>query len=217
MWIVYCTTYTVHCWYIFFICEILVGIAYQFYPEESYYYLFFLLLCHHKTLGTIRRVVNKWQWLTAWLTFFSHWLVSCVLLIFSSTMVMRLTCRFWALNIWESLSQSCVCSAVFCPFQIDGFGFVCVNLKDAYFHFPMMFFFFCCSSASDFIRKLLHFSFLSQTYQFKVPPFGLSLAPHVFTRYVHASLSLQLTHKNLTWCQPQLTSLRVAHILGACN
>lgn len=142
MWIVYCTTYTVHCWYIFLICEILVGIAYQFYPEESYYYLFFLLLCHHKTLGTIRRVVNKWQWLTAWLTFFSHWLVSCVLLIFSSTMVMRLTCRFWALNIWESLSQSCVCSAVFCPFQIDGFGFVFVYLKDAYFHFPMMFFFF---------------------------------------------------------------------------
>ncbi len=29
--------------------------------------------------------------------------------------------------------------------------------------------------------------------------------------------SLQLTHKILTWCQPQLALLRAAHISGACN
>lgn len=57
--------------------------------------------------------------------------------------------------------------------------FVSVDLKDAYFHVPI----------AIHHRKFLRFSFLNQAYQFKVLPFGLSLAPRVFTRCVSAALS----------------------------
>lgn len=57
--------------------------------------------------------------------------------------------------------------------------FVSVDLKDAYFHVPI----------AVHHRKFLRFSFLNQAYQFKVLPFGLSLAPRVFTRCVSAALS----------------------------
>ncbi|KAK3562325.1 hypothetical protein QTP86_033390 [Hemibagrus guttatus] len=57
--------------------------------------------------------------------------------------------------------------------------FVSVDLKDAYFHIPI----------AVHHRKFLHFSFQNQACQFKVLPFDLSLAPHVFTRSVSAALS----------------------------
>ncbi|KAL0149855.1 hypothetical protein M9458_054903, partial [Cirrhinus mrigala] len=57
--------------------------------------------------------------------------------------------------------------------------FVSVDLKDAYFHVPI----------AVHHRKFLRFSFQNQAYQFKVLPFSLSLAPHVFTRCVSAALS----------------------------
>lgn len=50
--------------------------------------------------------------------------------------------------------------------------FTSTDLKDAYFHVLIV----------PNHRKLLRFSFKNQVYQFKVLPFGLSLAPHVFTR-----------------------------------
>lgn len=61
-----------------------------------------------------------------------------------------------------------------------GDWFVSVDLKDAYFHVPI----------ALHHRKFLRFSFLGQAYQFKVLPFGLSLAPRVFTRCMNAALSL---------------------------
>lgn len=69
-----------------------------------------------------------------------------------------------------------------CSPVCDGRRLVCicfVDLKDAYFHVPI----------AVHHRKFLRFSFLNQAYQFKVLPFGLSLAPRVFTRCVGAALS----------------------------
>ncbi len=62
---------------------------------------------------------------------------------------------------------------------MKGDWFVSVDLRDAYFHVPI----------ALHHRKFLRFSFQGQVYQFRVLPFGLSLAPRVFTRCMSASLS----------------------------
>lgn len=61
----------------------------------------------------------------------------------------------------------------------QGDWFTSIDLKDAYFHVPI----------APHHRRFLRFAFLGQAYQFRVLPFGLSLAPRVFTRCVAAALS----------------------------
>lgn len=56
--------------------------------------------------------------------------------------------------------------------------FTSVDLKDAYFHVPV---------ARDH-RRFLRFAFQGRVYQYCVLPFGLSLAPRVFTRCVQIAL-----------------------------
>lgn len=57
--------------------------------------------------------------------------------------------------------------------------FTSIDLKDAYFHVPV----------ARHHRQFLRFAFEGQAYQFRVLPFGLSLAPRIFTRCVAAALS----------------------------
>uniref|UniRef100_UPI0037E7B013 uncharacterized protein n=1 Tax=Semicossyphus pulcher TaxID=241346 RepID=UPI0037E7B013 len=57
--------------------------------------------------------------------------------------------------------------------------FTSIDLKDAYFHVPI----------APHHRQYLRFAFEGQAYQFKVLPFGLSLAPRVFTRCMQAALA----------------------------
>ena len=57
--------------------------------------------------------------------------------------------------------------------------FTSVDLKDAYFHVPI---------ARDH-RRFLRFAFQGSVYQYCVLPFGLSLAPRVFTRCVQCALA----------------------------
>ena len=57
--------------------------------------------------------------------------------------------------------------------------FTSIDLKDAYFHVPIA----TCH------RQFLRFAFEGRAYQFKVLPFGLSLAPRVFTRCMRAALA----------------------------
>lgn len=63
---------------------------------------------------------------------------------------------------------------------MKGDWFMSIDLKDAYFHIPIV----------PHHRKFLCFSFESQAYQFRVLPFGFSLAPRVFTRCMTARVSL---------------------------
>lgn len=57
-------------------------------------------------------------------------------------------------------------------FIAEGDWFTTVDLTDAYFHIPI----------AKHHRKFLRFSFKNGSYQFRVLPFGLALAPCVFTR-----------------------------------
>ena len=59
-----------------------------------------------------------------------------------------------------------------------GAWFITIDLKEAYFHVPI---------AVEH-RQFLRFSFLHKTYQFRVLPFGLSLAPRVFTKFIQVAL-----------------------------
>ncbi len=54
-----------------------------------------------------------------------------------------------------------------------------VDLKDAYFHVPI----------APHHRHFLRFHFEGKTFQFNVLPFGLSLAPRVFSKVVQAALA----------------------------
>ena len=56
--------------------------------------------------------------------------------------------------------------------------FTAIDLKDAYFHVPI----------APHHRQFLRFAFEGRAYQFRVLPFGISLAPRVFTRFVAAAL-----------------------------
>ncbi|XP_049321018.1 uncharacterized protein LOC125781314 [Astyanax mexicanus] len=57
--------------------------------------------------------------------------------------------------------------------------FTTLDLKDAYFHIPI----------AAVHRRFLRFAFQNRTYQYRVLPSGLSLAPRVFTRCMAAALS----------------------------
>ncbi|XP_074470437.1 uncharacterized protein LOC141754903 [Sebastes fasciatus] len=57
--------------------------------------------------------------------------------------------------------------------------FTSIELKDAYFHVPI----------ALPHRQYLRFAFEGKAFQFKVLPFGLSLAPRVFTRCMRAALA----------------------------
>ncbi|XP_074481579.1 uncharacterized protein LOC141761839 [Sebastes fasciatus] len=57
--------------------------------------------------------------------------------------------------------------------------FTSIDLKDAYFHVPI----------ALPHRQYLRFAFEGKAFQFKVLPFGLSLAPRVFTRCMRAALA----------------------------
>ncbi len=57
--------------------------------------------------------------------------------------------------------------------------FMSLDLKDAYFHIQV----------APHHRQFLRFAFERVAYQYKVLPFGLSLAPHTFTRGMDAALS----------------------------
>lgn len=61
----------------------------------------------------------------------------------------------------------------------EGDWFTSVDLKDAYFHVPV----------APHHRQFLRFAFKGQAYQFRVLPFGLSLAPRFSTRCIAAALS----------------------------
>lgn len=60
-----------------------------------------------------------------------------------------------------------------------GEWFTSIDLKDAYFHVPII----------PRHRQFLRFAFQGRHFQFKVLPFGLSLSPRVFTRCVAAALA----------------------------
>ncbi|XP_041817854.1 uncharacterized protein LOC121624267 [Chelmon rostratus] len=60
-----------------------------------------------------------------------------------------------------------------------GEWFTSIDLKDAYFHVPII----------PHHRQFLRFAFQGRHFQFRVLPFGLSLSPRVFTRCVAAALS----------------------------
>ncbi|XP_042562141.1 LOW QUALITY PROTEIN: uncharacterized protein LOC122131476 [Clupea harengus] len=57
--------------------------------------------------------------------------------------------------------------------------FTTIDLKDAYFHVPI----------APHHRQFLRFAFEGRAYQFRVLPFGIALAPRVFTRCVAAALA----------------------------
>lgn len=57
--------------------------------------------------------------------------------------------------------------------------FTKIDLKDAYFHVPI----------APRHRRFLRFAFEGQAYEFRVLPFGIALAPRVFTRCVAAALA----------------------------
>ncbi len=56
--------------------------------------------------------------------------------------------------------------------------FAAIYLKDAYFHVSIL----------RRQRLFLRFAFEGRAYQYKAPPFGLSLSPRVFTKVVEAAL-----------------------------
>ena len=60
-----------------------------------------------------------------------------------------------------------------------GNWFTTVDLRDAYFHIPI----------HREHRKYLRFHFQGKAYEHKVLPFGLSLAPHTFTKCMDAALA----------------------------
>ena len=60
-----------------------------------------------------------------------------------------------------------------------GEWFTSLDLKDAYFHVPI------CPEHRPYLR----FAFQGRAFQFQVLPFGLSLAPRVFSRVVSAALA----------------------------
>ncbi len=60
-----------------------------------------------------------------------------------------------------------------------GDWFVTIDLKDAYFHIPVI------RQHSKFLR----FAFGRKAYQYKVLPFGLALAPRTFTKCMGAALA----------------------------
>ena len=62
---------------------------------------------------------------------------------------------------------------------LPGDWFTSIDLKDAYFHVPI----------APHHRQYLRFAFKGQAYQFRVLPFGISLAPRIFTRCVAAALA----------------------------
>ncbi|KAK7878584.1 hypothetical protein WMY93_030420 [Mugilogobius chulae] len=62
---------------------------------------------------------------------------------------------------------------------MEGDWFTSIDLKDAYFHVPVV----------PHHRQFLRFAFEGQAFQFRVLPFGLSLAPRTFTRCVAAALA----------------------------
>ncbi len=59
--------------------------------------------------------------------------------------------------------------------------FFSLDLKDAYFHIQI----------APHHRRLLRFAFEGVAYQYTILPFGLSLAPHTFTKCMDAALSLR--------------------------
>lgn len=61
----------------------------------------------------------------------------------------------------------------------EGEWFTTVDLTDAYFHVPI----------APQHRRFLRFAYRHRHWQFRVLPFGLSLAPRVFTRFVKAALA----------------------------
>ncbi|XP_077395323.1 uncharacterized protein LOC144031774 [Festucalex cinctus] len=61
----------------------------------------------------------------------------------------------------------------------QGEWFTSIDLKDAYFHVPI----------APRHRRFLRFAYKGRHWQFRVLPFGLSLAPRVFTRFVRAALA----------------------------
>ncbi len=66
------------------------------------------------------------------------------------------------------------------PQICSGGWFMLLDLKDAYFHIQV---------APPNHRRFLRFAFEGVTYQYKVLPFGLFLAPRTFTRCMDAALS----------------------------
>ncbi len=60
-----------------------------------------------------------------------------------------------------------------------GDWFMSLDLKDAYFHIQV----------APHHRRVLRFAFKGVDYQYKILPFGLSLAPRTFTRCMDAALS----------------------------
>ena len=59
-----------------------------------------------------------------------------------------------------------------------------IDFKDAYHHIPV----------HVNIRKYFSFVIAGKTYQFRDPPFGLSTAPHEFTRTLAPVVQLPRTH-----------------------
>ena len=57
--------------------------------------------------------------------------------------------------------------------------FTSIDLNDAYFHLPI----------APHHRPYLRFAFEGRAYQYRVLPFGLSLAPRIFTRCMRAALA----------------------------
>ena len=57
--------------------------------------------------------------------------------------------------------------------------FITIDLKDAYFHVPI----------HHRHRRFLRFAFGGIAYQFHALPFGLALAPRVFTKCVEAAIA----------------------------
>ncbi len=75
---------------------------------------------------------------------------------------------FRMITLKQILSQICL-----------GDWFMSLDLKDAYFHIQV----------APHHRRFLRFVFEGVAYQYKVLPFGLSLAPRTFTRCMDAALS----------------------------
>ncbi len=72
------------------------------------------------------------------------------------------------ITLKQILSQICL-----------GDWFMSLDLKDAYFHIQV----------APHHRRVLRFAFKGVDYQYKILPFGLSLAPRTFTRCMDAALS----------------------------
>ncbi len=75
---------------------------------------------------------------------------------------------FRMITLKQILSQIC-----------PGDWFMSLDLKDAYFHIQV----------APHHRQFLRFAFKGVAYQYKVLPFGLSLAPRTFTRCMDVALS----------------------------